>query len=126
MSQTNPNMPPGPRNFGQLVAEHEDGRFQASATDTLDEVIAQVVEAATMRGGTAKAAMTVKFEFTVVGETVEIVADITTKVPKLKRGRSIFWTTPEGKLCRTNPAQPELPLRDVTSGPSAAVARNLA
>lgn len=118
--------PPGPRNFGQFVAEHEEGRFHNAASDALHKLLTGLREAAGMRGGTAKAKMTIALDFEMEGGTVEVTADITSKLPKLKRGRSIFWITPEGHLCRTNPEQPELPLRDVTSGASATTARNLA
>lgn len=119
-------LPPGPRNFGQFVADHEDGRFHNAASDAMHELLQRLREAAGLRGGTAKAQMTIKLDFEMEGENIEITAELTSKLPKLKRGRSIWWITPEGHLCRSNPAQPELPLRDVSTGPGAAVARNLA
>jgi hypothetical protein len=126
MSDTSKHAPPGPRNFGQFVSEHEDGRFHNAASTAMHDLLVQLREAAGMRGGTAKAKMTITLDFEMDGENIEVVADIQTKLPKLKRGRSIWWITPEGHLCRSNPAQPELNLRDVTSGPGAAVARSLA
>jgi hypothetical protein len=122
----NPKMPPGPRNFGQFVAEHEDGRFHKASSDALHEVLLAVREAAGIRNGAAKAEMTIKLTVELDEDTVEITADITKKLPKLKRGKSIYWITPEGHLARSNPNQRELDLRDVTSGAGASTARNLA
>ena len=116
---------PAARNFGQLIAEHEEGRFHQHASDAMHDMLVKTEEAAGLRGGTAKCKMTVTFEFSMDGGIVEATAEITTKVPKLKRGKSVFWLTPEGHLSRANPRQPELPLRDVAAA-SAAVARSLA
>jgi hypothetical protein len=115
---------PPARTFGQFLAEHEDGRFHASLTKQWEDFLAELHEAASLRGGEAKGKMTLAFEFSLDGGLVEVSADVATKTPKLKRGKSVFWLTPENHLSRQNPNQPELPLRDVTA--SAAAARNLA
>lgn len=115
---------PPARTFGQFLQEHEDGRFHASLTKAWEDFLSELHEAAGLRGGEAKGKMTLSFEFSLDGGLVEVTADYATKTPKLKRGKSVFWLTPENHLSRSNPNQPELPLRDVTAG--AAVARNLA
>jgi hypothetical protein len=116
--------PPPTRTFAQLIAEHEDGRFQHAATEKLNDVIEQLVEAAGLRGGKADGSMTVTLKLSIDGGMIEINADMATKTPRLKRGKSIYWLTPNNQLSRSNPHQPELELRDVTI--SAASARNLA
>jgi hypothetical protein len=110
------------RTFAQLIAEHEDGRFQHAATEKLNEVIEKLTEAAGLRGGKAEGTMSISFKILIDGGMVEINADMATKTPRLKRGKSIYWLTPNGQLSRSNPHQPELELREV----SAAAARNLA
>jgi len=119
-------LPPGPRNFGQFVAEHEDGRFHAAATDVFHATLVAVRDAAMLKGGIAKGKLTLTLDIEMDGENIEIIADLVAKVPKLKRGRSIWWLTPQGHLCRSNPSQPELPLRDVMQQPSALTIRSLA
>lgn len=125
-SSASGNTPPGPRNFGQLVAEHEDGRFHNAASDALHELLLRIRDAAGLRGGNAKGTLTIKLEIEQEDGNIEITAEITSKAPKLRRGRSIYWMTPEGHLTRGNPNQPELPLRDVSASAGATVARNLA
>jgi hypothetical protein len=115
---------PPARNFAQFLTEQEDGRYHAALTTALEEFLDQLHEAAGLRGGQAKGKMTLVFDFEIDGGVVEVTADHSVKAPRLKRGKSVFWLTPENRLSRTNPHQPELPLRDVTAG--AAVARNLA
>lgn len=119
------NIPPPTRTFAQFIADAEDGRFVPHASDRMTEMLAKTEEVAGLNGGTAKCKMVVTFEFKMEGGVVETTAEITTKVPKLKRGKSVWWLTPEGNLTRSNPKQSELPLRDV-SAPSATVARSLA
>lgn len=47
-----------------------------------------------------------------------IKADIKAKEPKLARGTSLFFLTPEGNLSRRDPRQQELSLRTVDSEPA--------
>lgn len=110
------------RSFAQFLAQLEDGRLHGDLSDGLRDIIEKLHDAAINAGGTAKGRVSVNIDFLLKGGVVEVTADYALKAPKLARGRSIFWATPENNLTRRNPAQPDLPFRDV----SVPAARNLA
>lgn len=110
------------RSFAQFLSQVEDGRLHGDLSDGIRELIDKLHEAAVNGGGMAKGKLSVSFDFLLKGGVVEVTADFALKAPKLARGRSIFWATPENNLTRRNPAQPDLPFRDV----SVPAARNLA
>lgn len=110
------------RNFGQILATLQDGKMHADLSDASRDLIARMEEAAINAGGKSKGKLTITLDYKVEGGVVEIMGDFAVKAPKLARGRSIFWMTPENNLTRRNPAQPDLPFRDV----SVPAARNLA
>ena len=73
--------------------------------------------------------ITIKLAYKPEGQgQLTIAADIKHKAPKLPRGKSLFFVTPERNLSRQNPRQQELdglrqvntdndkPLREVTNG----------
>lgn len=110
------------RSFAQFLAQVEDGRLHGDLSDGIRELIEKLHDAAVNSGGMAKGKISVSFDFLLKGGVVEVTADFALKAPKLARGRSIFWATPENNLTRRNPAQPDLPFRDV----SVPAARSLA
>lgn len=114
----------GGRSFTLFLQEVEDGRLHGDLSEALRDLVAQLHDASGQRGkssGTLGVTFTLKLD----GGVIEVAADYKVKAPKLARGRSVFWATPENNLTRRNPAQPDLPLRDV-SVPTARVAAALA
>lgn len=107
--------PAAMRGFGQFVAEMEDGDLHADLTARMQALIEAMREDAAARGGKSAGTMTVAFAFSMDGAEVEAKAEIAVKMPKPKRGRSIFWTTDDGHLTRRNPRQRDLPFRDVNA-----------
>lgn len=102
------------RNFAQVLAAIEDGHFHGDLSDKLRDVVGDLENAAMQRGGKAAGTLTLTLKLSLEGGIMEISGDISTKVPKPKRGRSIFYVTPENNLSRRDPKQPDLPLRDVS------------
>ena len=115
MSEHDPTVP---RTFGQFISTLEDGRLDASLSEALRDLVADLHDAALTAGGKAGGKISISIAFNMEGGMVEAACDFSVKAPKLKRGRSIFWATPENNLTRRNPAQQDLPFRDV-SVPSA-------
>ncbi len=61
-----------------------------------------------------KGMLTITLSYTPEGQgQVSIEADIKTKAPKMSRGRSLFFVTPDANLERNDPRQAELELRSV-------------
>ena len=110
------------RSFAQFLAAIDDGRLHGDLSDDLRDLIAKLHDAAQNSGGKAKGELNIKLLVSMYGGLVEVTADHAVKAPKLKRGRTLFWATPENNLTRRNPAQPDLPFRDVTVPRASALA----
>ena len=105
----------GARSFAFMLHHINDGGFHSELSETLQKVIAQLrdhAEAHTV----GKGSMTIKLNFTVEKDgIVSVDTDVATKLPKEKRGRSVFWTTEGNNLTAENPRQQRLPIRDVSA-----------
>lgn len=101
-------------NFSTFVAAQEDGQLHADLTDAVNEIVAQLNNAAMEHGGTHVAGLTLSLGFRIDGGTIEVKAAIATKLPKENRPRSIFWSTPKNHLTSKNPKQIDM-FRDVNA-----------
>jgi predicted extracellular nuclease len=110
---TPPAAPPTARSFGVFLGEIEDGRLHGDLTDALRDLVASLHEAQG-RAGKSSGSLTINLAFKMDDGIIEVVADYKAKAPKLARGRTIFWATPDNNLTKRNPAQPDLPFRDVS------------
>lgn len=106
------------RTFTSLVAQLEDGRLDRDLSRAIEEMVEALEDVSSSTGGKAKGVLTLKIEFDYDDGLIDVGGEISTKTPKWKRGRSIFWPTPEHHLTRRNPAQPDLPFRDVNAPPT--------
>jgi uncharacterized lipoprotein YbaY len=104
-----------------FIAESEDGRLHSDLTDALQELVEALREAA-QRTGKAAGKLDISFALKFDDGIVETIADFKVKAPKLARGRTIFWATHDNQLTKRNPAQPDLPFRDVSVPRSGAIA----
>lgn len=75
--------------------------------DELSEGLNQLTQACTESGKVGELVLKIKLKPNLSGQ-VEIVDDLTVKLPKPVRGSSIFFATPEGNLQREDPRQGEL------------------
>jgi hypothetical protein len=99
--------------FAQFLQEARKGGLHTELSDELADLVHACVET----GKKGKLALTV----TVVPAkdedgTVQITDDVKVTVPKPDARPSVFFADDHGNLSRTNPRQPELPLREVPGG----------
>ena len=107
------------RSFAVLLGELEDGVLLDDLTKTIKEVVQELEDMSLRKGGSAvKGSLTLKLAVTAKDGVIEIIPDVATKTPTQSRRRSIFWRGKDGLLVRSDPNQPDLPLRDVNAGGS--------
>lgn len=105
---------PVARNFALLLAELEDGQLLKDLTEESKDLFSHLEALSTRKGGAAvKGMVTLKLSITAKDGTLELVPEIAMKSPNVSRRRSIFWRGKDGALVRSDPNQPDLPLRDV-------------
>ena len=100
------------RNFNRFMASHEGGAFSDEFTRNFRKMIETLTDlAASSRRASGK----LKIEFSVKAEDgmIEVVADQQLVLPKVKRGRGVYWATPENNLCRRDPKQGDMGFVDV-------------
>jgi hypothetical protein len=115
MSRDEEETETGTRNFGVTLAQIEDGdllRDLGVECRKLQEVLAE--HAANHGKAKGELMLRIAFQHDERG-TVEVAAEVKTKTPVSKRGKSIFWVTPGGQLASSNPKQSKLPFRAVGS-----------
>lgn len=102
------------RTIGQFIQALNDGDFAGDASTELKDLVASLSNCAMENGGKAKGRLTLTFDFALDKGSLDVTADLAVKTPKLARGRSVFWATPDNFLTRRNPRQVEMELRTVT------------
>lgn len=104
------------RSFAVLLGELEDGALHKDLTEAIKDVTMELEHVSSRKGGQAvKGSLTLKLNIVAKDGTIEIVPDLATKTPAVSRRRSIFWRGKDGVLVRSDPNQPDLPLRDVNA-----------
>lgn len=102
--------------FGQFLLEQRDGGLHSELSEALQELVAAVAEHG--KGGTLT--LTVKvgpLKGAMYGQLV-VLDEVKVKAPEGERGASLFFEDGSGNLSRSNPRQPELPLREVPADSS--------
>ena len=97
--------------FNQL----RDGLEQAEASDKLNECVLMARDT----GKTAKLSVTLTIKPNGRGQQL-ITADIKNTLPEHPKSATIMFPTGDGNLSRTDPQQPDLPLRMVDDAPQSA------
>lgn len=92
------------RQFTDVIRDMRFGEM----LDELDCDLNQLVTAveSTGKSGTLTITMTLKPSSS---GAIEVTDAVKVKLPKLAKGSSLFFATPEGNLVRNNPRQDELP-----------------
>lgn len=114
MTQPNPDAVPEERRvrpFADVLVELNRGRTHAELSKDLQDLIAAVMD--TGRKGTLTVQLTVA-KSKASGQ-VEVIDNVVTKLPRPDRAASIFYVDDDANLTRTDPNQPELPIRDVSA-----------
>jgi hypothetical protein len=103
-----------------LLGDLEDGRLHTDLTTELKDVVAELEALSLRKGGASvKGSITLKLSITATQGVIEVVPDLASKTPKMSRQRSIFWSGKDGALVKSDPNQPDLPLRDVNGAAGA-------
>ena len=99
------------KDFSRVLAELEDGQFNADCSQKLQESLKALQERCDLDGvRSAKAQIAVALTIGLDSGNISIEAAVQSKNPAKLRGRTIFWLTKDGKgVCRENPNQPRLP-----------------
>ena len=102
------------RPFADVLRDLARGRVHDELSDALWAVIGGVRET----GKPGSITLKVSVKPMPKAEGMVIVADsVTVKVPEGDRTESIFFVTRDGNLTREDPAQMQLPLREVAANP---------
>lgn len=106
--------PPESTSFATFLAAIEDGVFHADLTSALADLTRELRAHHRDVGGKATGKISIDLTITLDKDFAEVKADHKVVTPKAARGRTIFWTTADGKLTKRNPAQHDM-FRDVTA-----------
>ena len=94
--------------FATVISQLQNGTTQAEASEMLSEL----VSACRMTNKVGE--MTLKIKVRPDGNGQYFLEDqLSSKEPKMERGKTLFFGTPEGDLTRTDPKQRDLLLREV-------------
>lgn len=93
-----------------LLNNLEGGAFHDEGTVALKKVIADLNDHRASHGGKPVGEITVKLKFTLDGDMMDIKPELAVKVPKVSRGRSVYFVTPDNALSRQDPRQTEMDL----------------
>lgn len=101
------------RAFATLVGDLEDGALHDELSRAVPEIVAQLHDILVQQGGKPKAKLTLTLGFVLDSGVIEVKGEVKVALPELRRGKTIFYATPDNSLTRRHPKQQELPLRDV-------------
>ena len=116
-----PESPPDPgeiASFAQFVQNLDEGGLHHDLTTEITTIVEELNDARQAGASNPKASLPIKLSVSLDGQTIDVVGDFTTKLPKVKRERSVFWTTAKNKLSRSNPTQQNLPFKQVPHDPA--------
>lgn len=108
--------------ISQVISGLENGAFHDDVTKSLKQMIGDLSDHKISHGGKPSGEIVMKLKFVLDDGIMEIKPEFTVKTPKVSRGRSIFFVTPENSLSRQDPRQMRLELDEARdrkySGPS--------
>ncbi|HXO86917.1 MAG TPA: hypothetical protein VN803_15450 [Gemmatimonadales bacterium] len=104
-----------PKPFSQFLVEQRSGGMHGELSDKLQELVAAVAQHD--KAGTLTLTVSVKPIDGRPGQYI-VVDDVKVKAPEAPRGSSLFFADDHGNLSRSDPRQPELPLREVPATPN--------
>lgn len=98
------------RPFLEWMAEQRGGQLASEMSNALNEL----VDAVNMFHKSGTLTLTIKIKPAHSGEgMVFVIDDVVNKPPEAERPQIIYFIDEDKNLSRANPAQPELPLREV-------------
>lgn len=112
MTTPQPETEPVIRPFADVLQELQGGRTHSDLSEALHALTTAVRE----HGKAGTLQLTVKIDPVSKGDgsTVTVTANVVSKAPRSEPKKSIFFLADDGNLCRDDPRQLHLPLREVT------------
>lgn len=101
--------------FAAFLQEQRQGGLHGELSDALADLVARCVEHE--KGGSLS--LTIHVKPNKDGATLLITDAVKVKAPEAPRQPALFFADEHGNLSRTNPRQPELPVREVPATPAA-------
>jgi hypothetical protein len=95
------------RDATQIIGMLERGDTAHALSEEISKTLVALQDAASDRAK-AKGSVTLVLNISVEGSAVEIEADIKSKLPKSKRGRSFYFMTTDGALSTEHPQQQDM------------------
>lgn len=99
--------------FTSFMQQVEGGKLHDDLTREIPDINGTLSNHVINNGGVAKGKLKLEVEFTLKDGVMEVTGSYDVTLPKEKRGRSIFWLTPDNHFTQANPKQDRLPFRDV-------------
>ncbi|MBL4748432.1 MAG: hypothetical protein JKY17_06610 [Magnetovibrio sp.] len=99
------NTDPIIRMFSDALVIMEDGQLVSDLTETQRDLLAALTDCIQDGARRAKGTLTLKLDYVLEDGMFDIQAEVKSSLPKVKRGRTVLWATPENNLCRNNPRQ---------------------
>lgn len=107
------------RNFAALLTKIDDGSLHAELGEEMRRVARELADYCGTHHCKARGSLTIVLNLTAdTDNTVSIVGDVKSKVPKTVRARTITWIDPKGNLVLSNPRQLDLGVREVPPAPA--------
>ena len=94
--------------FSQLLQVVAEGQVHHDLTKQLTEAVAAMNDARAEGISKPKASITLKLNFTLDGQNVDVDAKHSVSLPVIAPPRTVLWTTADNKLSRANPKQTQL------------------
>lgn len=96
---------PGPT-FLSFIAQVDEGRLAANATEELELLVAELRAVALIQGAKPKGSITIELRIDAISPgMMEVVGQIKRRMPKRPQGRTPFWPTKSNGLAAADPAQ---------------------
>lgn len=102
--------------FSQFIAQVDEGGLHHDLSVEVENIVAALNDAKQAGAKSPAAKLAITLAFRLDGQVIEVVGDFKSTMPKVKREKSVFWSTAKNRLTRNNPKQQRLPFRDITAG----------
>lgn len=99
-----------PKPFSQFLVEQRQGGLHSELSEKLSELVAAVAEHG------KPGSLTLQISVKPIKESLDqylVIDDVKIKAPSGERAASLFFADSRGNLSRSDPRQPQLPLREV-------------
>ena len=93
------------RQANDIIGVLEDGDFNAAVTSENEALLKVLRDLAPQKGKGVKGSLTIKIDYELVGNSLEVAGSVAAKAPKPQRGRSFYFLTAEGALSTEHPKQ---------------------